>query len=221
MRKMIPVLSVLAMLAGGCSDDDDDNDDTASDSGAGHDAGRSDGGADAGRGDGGNIDGGRTDLDSGRTDSGGMLDGGVLASSMGDWTVFDSGMSNPASGIKGSATATRDGSGMRVTLTVSGLTPNRGYGAHIHKLSCDTMQAGGHFQHMPAPDGGANDPAFANPMNEVWLDFTTDATGAAMVTTMVSWVPGAGQAKSIIVHDHHTEDGGVAGAKLACLSIAF
>jgi Cu-Zn family superoxide dismutase len=111
---------------------------------------------------------------------------------------------------------------MEVMLMVSGLPPNRPFGSHIHKLPCDDpSKAGGHYQNNPAPDGGANNPMYGNPTNEVWLDFTTDAMGSAMSTAKVEWIPRAGEAKAIVIHDMLTMDGGTAGAKLACISMPF
>lgn len=157
------------------------------------------------------------------------LDGGpsadLLASSTGDWVLYpygDGGV-NPATGIRGTATAVRiaDG-GMRLTLTVTGLPNAHGFGSHVHKLACDNMQAGGHYQNDPAPaDAGTNAALYATPQNEVWLDFTTDGTGGATATATEGWVPRAGQANAIVVHEHATATGGVAGAKLACLKIPF
>ena len=150
-------------------------------------------------------------------------DAGLLASSSGPWTVYadpyEDGGANPAEGITGGATARLVDGGMQITLSVSGLPPMRGFGSHLHKLACDDGKAGGHFQHMPAAavDASTNDPAFANPDNEAWLDFTTDEAGEGTSTADVSWVPPEGGAKAIIVHDRLTGDGGVAGAKLACL----
>lgn len=153
-----------------------------------------------------------------------------LARSMGAWVVYPDpyadGGANPAMGIQGTAVAIRSnaadgGAGMEVTLMVSGLPASRDFGSHLHKTECEMGMAGGHYQHMPAPDGGATDPVFANPDNEVWLDFTTSATGTATSTTRVGFAPPPGSAKAIIVHDRKTGDGGVAGAKLACLPFAF
>ena len=50
-------------------------------------------------------------------------------------------------------------------------------------------------------------------------DSATD--GHAVATADVAWVPRAGEAKSIVVHDHGTASGGIAGAKLACLGLPF
>lgn len=159
---------------------------------------------------------------------GGGSDSGsnVLTVSMGSWTVYDNpytdGGANPAMGIQGAAMAVRAGDGgMTVTLNVSGLPAMRTFGSHVHKAECDAGMAGGHFQHMPAPDGGVTDPAFANSTNEVWLDFMTNASGAGMGSATVAWVPPPGGAKAIIVHDRMTGDGGIAGPKLACLPFPF
>jgi Cu-Zn family superoxide dismutase len=153
---------------------------------------------------------------------------GLLASSSGPWVVYtnpygDAGGANPAERIQGSATARAVDGGMQISLSVSGLPAARGFGSHLHLLACDMNSAGGHFQHTPAAsaDAAVTDPAFANPSNEVWLDFTTDDAGTALSSASVSWVPPDGGAKAIIVHDRLTGDGGVAGPKLACLPFAF
>jgi Cu-Zn family superoxide dismutase len=235
----LKVLTIGALLAAGCKEDDPDpgfiDSGTVADSGAGGgaDAGKTDAGPTTDSGGGGSTDSGAsTDSGSSTVDSGahdaGASDAGsnVIATSMGSWTVYDNpygdGGANPATGIQGTAMAVRAGDGgMTVSLMVSGLPAVRMFGSHVHKADCDAGMAGGHFQFMPAPDGGANDPAFANPTNEVWLDFTTTDAGAGMSSATLSWVPPAGAAKAIVVHDHMTGDGGVAGPKLACLPIPF
>jgi Cu-Zn family superoxide dismutase len=85
------------------------------------------------------------------------------------------------------------------------------------------MAAGGHYQDKPAAaaDAAATDPMFGNPMNEVWLDFTTDAAGKGMSERTVDFRIRPGEAKAIVVHAMMTGAGGVAGTKLACLPIAF
>jgi len=210
-----------------CGDDDSDDDDVG-DSGpkgdAGPDSGARDGGldasADASRLDSSIVD---SSIDSSiRSDAGDA----ALATSMGSWNVYTNpygdGGANPASGVMGSAVATRTATGMSLTLTVSGLAASRGYGTHVHKLTCTEMMAGGHYQHNPAPTPDAStDPAYGNPSNEVWLDFTTNASGAATTTSTVSFVPRMGEAKAVVIHDRLTGDGGVAGAKLACINISF
>lgn len=146
-----------------------------------------------------------------------------LASSSGPWIPFTmpDGSPNPAMGITGSAKAIETAPGkMRVELSVGGLPPNRAFGSHLHKLSCEDTMAGGHYQHNPSTTT-PTDPDFANNTNEVWLDFTTDATGKATSQASVDWVPAKGAAKAIIVHAMMTITGGVAGPRLACLPFAF
>lgn len=117
-----------------------------------------------------------------------------------------------------------------VTLRVWGLRPNTEYGAHAHVNACGATgaAAGPHFQHVPnpRPDLYPANPAYANPVNEVWLDFTTNSEGRAVTHTTQPWqfAPGAG-ARSVIIHEEHTHtgplDSGVAGARLGCLDIEF
>jgi hypothetical protein len=182
-------------------------------------AGGADGGADVSIGD--------TAADA----SGDVSDAAAQIGSTADaaFTIYpqaDGGM-NAAMSVAGSATAWSIGGGMmRLDLKVSGLAPSRTFGAHLHKLPCDMSMAGGHYQHMPAPStdagpGGPNDPAYANPTNEAWLDFTTDASGVGMASAQVPWVPEAAKAKSIVIHNMGTVEGGVAGPKLACVGITF
>ncbi len=113
-----------------------------------------------------------------------------------------------------------------VDLHVWGLAPNTKYGAHAHVNPCspaDPAAAGGHFQFVK---GGASDPLFANPRNEIWLDLTTNSAGNGHAKAVVNWqfTPGD-RAKSVIIHERHTHHGpdnaGTAGARLACLDMAF
>jgi Cu-Zn family superoxide dismutase len=167
------------------------------------------------------------------TDIGAVSDAAVQIGTTGNsaFTIYpqpDAGV-NLAMNIGGSATAWDVGGGMmRLDLHVTGLLPGRKFGAHLHKLPCDMSMAGGHYQHDPAPNpdagagtGGPNDPTYANPINEAWLDFMTDTNGIADSSAMVPWVPEAAKAKSIVVHAMATAAGGVAGPKLACLPITF
>ncbi|MEV1018960.1 superoxide dismutase family protein [Streptomyces sp. NPDC050264] len=104
------------------------------------------------------------------------------------------------------------GSVMTVGLSVKGLVPGHAYGAHVHQKPCgaDPAAAGGHYQHVV-------DPARANAGNEVWLDFTTDATGKGTATVRKAWGLRSGEARSVVIHDVP----GGAGARVACFTVPF
>jgi Cu-Zn family superoxide dismutase len=114
-----------------------------------------------------------------------------------------------------------------VTLHVRGLAPNHPYGAHAHARACGPKpdDAGPHFQHNPDPTQPSVNPAYANPTNEIWLDFTTDARGDATTAATVPWIFTQPRAASVVIHAHPTETApgvaGVAGPRLACLSVGF
>lgn len=114
-----------------------------------------------------------------------------------------------------------------VTLRVRGLVPHRGYGVHVHQRPCGATgdAAGPHYQHVPDPVQPSVDPAYANPRNEIWLDLTTDDTGAATTSTSVDWQFVDRHAGSVVLHAErtHTAPGhaGTAGARLACVNVDF
>jgi Cu-Zn family superoxide dismutase len=114
-----------------------------------------------------------------------------------------------------------------VVINVRGLVPNRAYGAHAHTKPCGAKpdEAGPHFQHMADPVKPSVDPKFANPQNEIWLDFTTDAKGNATVASTVDWTFGEAPAGSVVIHAESTKTepgkAGTAGARVACTSVGF
>ncbi|MBO9521457.1 MAG: superoxide dismutase family protein [Nocardioidaceae bacterium] len=115
-----------------------------------------------------------------------------------------------------------------VTLHVRGLLPNTQYGAHAHQNACGLTgaAAGPHFQHVPDPVQPSTNPLYANPGNEIWLDFTTDEDGNASAQTVQRWQFSPDRrAHSVIIHAEHTNPGpqgaGTAGARLGCLTVAF
>ena len=86
--------------------------------------------------------------------------------------------------------------------------------------------AGPHFQNDVDPVTPSTDPAYANPANEIWLDFTTNAAGQGRAKSTVDWqFSPTRRAQSVIIHVEHTHtgptDSGVAGARLACLTVPF
>jgi Cu-Zn family superoxide dismutase len=118
-----------------------------------------------------------------------------------------------------------------VELAVTGLLPDRGYGAHLHTKPCGATgdDAGPHHQHVPDPAASVSppsvDPSYANPRNEVWLDFTTDGAGAASTRSTLPWRSGADRRpRSLVIHAQTTKTGagqaGTAGARLACLTLS-
>ena len=120
--------------------------------------------------------------------------------------------------------------GTTVRLTTGGLVPRRAYGAHLHTDPCAAAPAdsGPHYQHSPDPKAVASppsvDPAFANPRNEVWLDFTADTAGAATVSATQTWpFDQINPPRSLIVHAELTKTtagkAGTAGPRVACLTL--
>ena len=130
-------------------------------------------------------------------------------------------------GAKLSTGSSVSGGQTTVELKVSGLLPNTKYGSHVHTKPCGAKPAdsGPHYQNEKDPVTPSVDPKYANAQNEIWLDFTTDAQGAATGTATVKWEFRKGEANAVIVHATHssTEHGkaGTAGDRLACLTAAF
>jgi Cu-Zn family superoxide dismutase len=117
--------------------------------------------------------------------------------------------------------------GLAVRLAVTGVVPRRSYGAHLHTSTCTAVpaQAGPHYQHVQDPRTPSVDPSYANPRNEVWLDFTADARGAAVVTAEQDWTPDPVRPpRSLVLHAETTRTltgmAGMAGPRVACLSLA-
>ncbi|MDN5931914.1 MAG: superoxide dismutase family protein [Pseudonocardia sp.] len=122
---------------------------------------------------------------------------------------------------------TGDGS-TTVMLAVRGMEPERRYGAHAHTEPCGATGdlAGPHFQNQVDPVQPSVDPAFANPENEIWLDLTTDESGAGSATATVPWAFERNRrARSVIIHAMPTAtspgEAGTAGARAACITVEF
>jgi Cu-Zn family superoxide dismutase len=132
-------------------------------------------------------------------------------------------------GATATVTITQAAPGTQIQLAVTGLRADREYGAHLHQKPCgaEGSAAGPHYQHQPDPAASASppsvDPAYANPENEVWLDFTTDASGAATSTAKQAWTFGGSRPGSLVIHGEKTKTApghaGDAGARVACLSL--
>jgi len=132
-----------------------------------------------------------------------------------------------APGAKVMVVATPKWRSTKVQLSVYGLVPNRTYGSHAHQKQCGQLPAdsGAHHQHVVDPNQPSVDPAYANPTNEIWLDFTTDARGRATVTTTVPWRFDDRRAGSVVIHAEKTatEPGkaGTAGPRVGCATVKF
>jgi Cu-Zn family superoxide dismutase len=118
-----------------------------------------------------------------------------------------------------------EGNGTQVSLKVEGLEANREFGAHVHVNACGKSGdvAGPHYQNKKDPVQPSVDPAYANPKNEVWLDFKTDQDGNGQAESTVDWKFREGEGRSIVIHamPTMTEKGkaGTAGERLACINI--
>jgi Cu-Zn family superoxide dismutase len=134
-------------------------------------------------------------------------------------------------GARLAATMTPSGESTTAELNVSGMLPNRGYAAHAHTFACNVNpeSAGPHFQNRvdPAatPQNPSTNPEFANPRNEVWLDFRTDGSGSGSSRTTVPFVFTNRGPGSVVVHEGmqtETEPGkaGTADARIACLTLS-
>jgi superoxide dismutase, Cu-Zn family len=114
-----------------------------------------------------------------------------------------------------------------VQLAAHGLLPNRKYGAHVHNNKCGAKgeDAGSHFQHAQDPVTPSIDPKYANPRNEVWLDFTTDSSGNGFSRSAMDKKFTDRHPHSVVIHTEHTHTGpghaGQAGARLACVNVDF
>lgn len=128
--------------------------------------------------------------------------------------------------------SSRQDDSTHVTLQVEDMLPDRGYAAHAHTRSCgDNGEAAGpHFQHEEDPEATPEDPStdpdYANPENEIWLDFTTDSEGNGESETTVPFVFDDRAPGSVVIHANEetsTEPGsaGQAGDRIACISVPF
>lgn len=135
---------------------------------------------------------------------------------------YGDGRANPIQeGATARVHAVEDANGRTiVTVRVSGLPANRVFGSHVHVLGCNDNKAGAHYQDVV---GAGHE--HANPSNEVWLDFETNAAGNATAKATVDWTFRPDGANAVIIHDRATTHGdpgaGGAGSRLACLDVDF
>ncbi|MEI7033697.1 superoxide dismutase family protein [Streptomyces pratensis] len=123
--------------------------------------------------------------------------------------TYDTGLV-PA-GARIEVTQYADGTRSRIAARLRGLPPDRAYGMHVHTRPCgaDPAAAGPHYQHRAS--------ATADPVNEVWLDFRTDADGDGRAEARHGWNFRKGGARSVVIHDRQ----GGAGERAACFTVPF
>lgn len=99
-----------------------------------------------------------------------------------------------------------------VRLRVTGVKAGHVFGARVHQKPCaaDPAAAGRVYQHR-------EDPAHADPDNEVWLDFTADENGKGEARTRHDWGFRPGGAGSVVVY----EGPGAGGTRVACFTVPF
>ena len=115
----------------------------------------------------------------------------------------------PSAGAGARGKLVRASNGTTVTsVSAWGLEPDQEYKSHVHALPC-SLDAGPHYKNDPLGPVDSE--------NEIWLGFTTDATGVgrAVVTSDFSVRP---DAMSIVVHDTPNASSG-SGAKMLCLDL--
>jgi hypothetical protein len=99
--------------------------------------------------------------------------------------------------ISGHAQMVRTADGRTITFVEAwGLAPNTSYPSHVHNMPCAVLFAGGHYQNVV---GGP-----ADNVNEIWLSFTTDASGHGNghATNDFTARP---EAQSVVIHDVDTQ----------------
>jgi Cu-Zn family superoxide dismutase len=129
-------------------------------------------------------------------------------------------------GATAQVTITTTGYGSVIRLAATGLVPRRAYGAHLHTKPCTAVpdEAGPHYQHLHDPKTPSVNPSYANPQNEVWLDFTAAADGSASAVSEERWQFDPAQPpRSLVIHAQSTRTAsgvaGMAGARAACLTL--
>jgi Cu/Zn superoxide dismutase len=103
-------------------------------------------------------------------------------------------------------------------LILTGLSDAVGqtFGAHVHVGPCTAGAPAAALGHYRSPSTAA-----ASPSTEVWLDFTVLPGGVAYSRTTVPFVIPEGAAQSVVIHAAPTAPDGGAGARIACLPVAF
>ena len=85
------------------------------------------------------------------------------------------------------------------------------------------MATGPHYQNVKAPETPTVNPRYANPNNEIWLDFTSDPGGDAQGVTTVKWAFRPNEAHSLVLHPNrtatHAGHAGTSGERVGCVGV--
>ncbi|WP_421106908.1 superoxide dismutase family protein [Streptomyces sp. NEAU-S77] len=117
--------------------------------------------------------------------------------------------------------------GTFVFLALRGVEPDHHFGIHVHTRPCGAQpdSSGPHYQNVKDPKQPSTNPKYANARNEMWLDVTTDSRGDARAKSLVKWHFRAGEARSVVIHEHgtatHMGRAGMAGDRVACINVPF
>ena len=127
--------------------------------------------------------------------------------------------------LSGSAMLMEVEGGVKVTLSVEGVTPPGDRGAHVHEKgdcsSGDGMSTGGHFNPDAKPHGPQVGPHHGGDMPSLSADANGNAqTSFTLDEVTVAAGPKSVVGKGLIVHkdpdDYATQPTGNSGARIAC-----
>lgn len=115
-----------------------------------------------------------------------------------------------------------------IGLRVAGLAPRHRYAGRVHRGGCpvQTEGLGEVFELMANPSPRhPEDPAYRNPVNEVWFDLVTDRSGAGWAHATQPWQfapqdrPGAVVLHEVLPQERATDP--AVGAALGCVEVRF
>ncbi len=129
--------------------------------------------------------------------------------------------------VTGNLQFNREGDGVRVTGTITGLGGSGEHGMHVHEFGdCsapDASSAGGHFNPTGSPHGGPDQPPAQRHVGD-FGNITADASGNVNVDLMLDGLtlegPNGIVGKAVVVHagrdDLQSQPAGDSGARVAC-----